>query len=86
MINTAAQPETVSSLLCFELIDNQGRSYTQTVTGVSGAAPPDGEVAANGGSRRGTVEYEVPSEAAGLRLNFKCDLFSSGTATIALGG
>jgi hypothetical protein len=40
---------------------------------------------AAGGARRGTLTYEVPADAAGLRLTFKCDLFSTGSATIALG-
>jgi hypothetical protein len=83
--NTGDQTETVSSMLCFEIMDGQNRTYDQTVTGVSTAATPDGDVA-SGASLRGTVEYEVPADAAGLRLNFSCDLLTPGTATIALGG
>lgn len=82
--NTGASPQTVSSLLCFEVADGQNRSYNLTLTADPGAASPDGEVAA-GASRRGTLTYEVPADAAGLRLGFKCDLFSTGSATIALG-
>ncbi|HEX5365949.1 MAG TPA: DUF4352 domain-containing protein [Acidimicrobiales bacterium] len=82
--NTGAEPQDVSSLLCFEVLDEQDRSYTLTVTGEPGSSPPDGEVAA-GGSRRGTLTYEVPADAAGLRLTFQCDLLSTGSATIALG-
>jgi hypothetical protein len=81
--NTGGEPQTVSSLLCFEVADDQNRSYTLTLTGETASAPPDGEVAA-GGSRRGTLTYEVPADAAGLRLTFKCDLLSTGSATIAL--
>lgn len=83
--NSSDQTETVSSALCFQLVDDQNRTFDQTVTGASTAATPDGDVAA-GGSLRGTVEYEVPSDAAGLRLNFSCDLLTPGTAAIALGG
>lgn len=83
--NSGDQTETVSSALCFQLVDDQNRTFNQTVTGVSSAATPDGDVAA-GGALRGTVEYEVPVDAAGLRLNFSCDLLTPGTAAIALGG
>ena len=83
--NAGQQAETMSSALCFQLVDDQNRTFNQTVTGASGAATPDGDVAA-GASLRGAVEYEVPADARGLRLNFSCDLLTPGTATIALGG
>jgi hypothetical protein len=83
--NAGDQAETMSSALCFQLVDDQNRTFNQTVTGASGAATPDGDVAA-GGSLRGAVEYEVPADARGLRLNFSCDLLTPGTATITLGG
>lgn len=82
--NVGSEPQVVSSLVCFEIVDDQNRSYTLALTGDPGAAPPDGEVAA-GAARRGTLTYEVPVDAAGLRLMFECDLFSTGSATIALG-
>ena len=82
--NTGTEPQTVSSLVCFEIADDQNRSYTMTITGDAGSSPPDGEVAA-GAARRGTLTYELPADAAGLRLTFKCNLFSTGSATIALG-
>jgi hypothetical protein len=82
--NTGTEPQTVSSIACFEIADDQNRSYTMTITADPGSVPPDGEVAA-GSARRGTLTYEVPAEAAGLRLSFKCDLLSTGSATIALG-
>jgi hypothetical protein len=82
--NASDQAEAVSSMLCFQLVDDQNRTFNQTVTGASSAATPDGDVAA-GASLRGSVEYEVPADARGLRLNFSCDLLTPGTATIALG-
>jgi hypothetical protein len=82
--NAGDQAETMSSALCFQLVDDQNRTFNQTVTGASGAATPDGDVAA-GASLRGAVEYEVPADARGLRLNFSCDLLTPGTATITLG-
>jgi uncharacterized protein DUF4352 len=82
--NAGDQAETMSSALCFQLVDDQNRTFNQTVTGVSGAGTPDGDVAA-GASLRGPVEYELPADARGLRLNFSCDLLTPGTATITLG-
>lgn len=82
--NTGTDPQVVSSLMCFEVVDDQNRNYSMALTAEAGSTPPDGEVAA-GEARRGTVTYEVPADAAGLRLTFKCDLFSTGSATIALG-
>jgi hypothetical protein len=82
--NASDQAEIVSSAMCFQLVDDQNRTFNQTVTGASGAATPDGDVAA-GASLRGAVEYEVPADARGLRLNFSCDLLTPGSATIALG-
>lgn len=83
--NNSDAAEGLSSLLCFELQDSENRSYQMTITGEGGASTPDGEVDA-GGSRRGSITYEVPAAAAGLQLRFKCDLFSSGSAVINLGG
>lgn len=83
--NNSDGPETVSSILCFELQDAENKSYNMTIGADQAASPPDGEVDA-GGSRRGTITYEVPAAATGLRLRFKCDLFSSGSAVINLGG
>jgi uncharacterized protein DUF4352 len=81
--NRSDQTATVSSMLCLELKDATNTTYDQTVTGASTAATPDGDVAA-GASLRGTVEYEIPADATGLRLDFSCDLLTPGTATIAL--
>lgn len=83
--NNSDGPETVSSLACFEMQDAENKSYNMTIGADQAASPPDGEVDA-GGSRRGTITYEVPAAATGLTLRFKCDLFSSGSAVINLGG
>lgn len=83
--NNGDGAEVVSSLACFEIMDDQNQSYSQTITGETGVESPDGEVPVDG-SRRGTIEYEVPDDAGGLQLNFNCDLFSRGTATITLDG
>lgn len=80
--NTSSEPTSVSSLMCFELMDGDNRAYDVTITGES-TSSMDGDVAP-GGSRRGTVEFEVPNGADELALNFNCELFSSTTATIEL--
>jgi hypothetical protein len=80
--NNSGKPAMVSSLVCFELQDDKNQSYSITITGAN-AASLDGE-ADPGGARRGTLSYEVPQDATGLKLRFKCDLFSSGSATISL--
>jgi hypothetical protein len=80
--NNSGQPAQVSSLLCFELRDATGQSYNQALV-IDGPASPDGEIDP-GGVLRGTVFYDVPTTASGLQLRFKCDLFSSGSATINL--
>lgn len=81
--NGSAEIQTVSSILCFGLQDSASVEYQMTITG-DAALPPDGEVAA-GASKRGTLVYEVPQAATGLQMTFKCDLLSTGTATISLG-
>lgn len=80
--NQSSKPATVSSIMCFELQDSQNKSYNLTITDES-TAGLDGELAP-GAAKRGTLAYEVPAASTGLRLQFKCDLLSSGSATIAL--
>lgn len=81
--NLSSDPANVSSILCFKVQDSANREYTEDIaTGIK-PEPPDGEVAP-GAAKRGTIVFEVPAEATGLKLNFKCELFSSGTATIQL--
>ena len=80
--NNSSSPATVSSLMCFELRDTTGRTYSQALV-VGGGAAPDGEVDP-GGVLRGDLYYDVPADVTGLQLRFKCDLFSSGSAVINL--
>jgi Domain of unknown function (DUF4352) len=81
--NQSKDPKTVSSLACFQLEDSKHQDYNETVAAGTTPGPPDGEVAA-GSSKRGLIVYEVPSDATGLSLHFKCDLFSTGSAVIGL--
>ncbi len=80
--NNSDKPSTVSSMMCFELQDSANKSYNITFTD-SSTSSVDGELAP-GAAKRGELAYEVPEAATGLRLQFKCDLFSSGSATINL--
>ena len=80
--NESRRPDSVSALACFELEDDTGREYRIAVLGDLDAMP-DGEVDA-GGTKTGVIAWEVPELAEGLRLRFKCELFSRGSAVIAL--
>jgi hypothetical protein len=81
--NLGGAPVAVSSLMQFEVQDATNAAYDITITGEN-LPSIDGEVPA-GGSRRGTMAFEVPEAATGLRLVFAGDLLSSGSAVIALG-
>lgn len=78
-----AEPQSVSSLLCFEIQDSENRTHDQSIFADGNFGTIDGEIAP-GTARRGGIVYEVPDTATGFRLNFKCDLFSSGSATVQL--
>jgi Domain of unknown function (DUF4352) len=81
--NLSSDPASVSSLLCFHVQDSANREYDENIVSGITPGPPDGEVATKA-AKRGNVVFEVPADATGLKLNFKCDLFSSGTATVNL--
>lgn len=83
VFNAGDEPRDVTSLFCFDLQDSANRNFGQQLFSGSTIGAPSGEVAP-GSSRRGTIVYEVPADSAGFRLNFKCELFSSGSATIEL--
>ena len=77
-----AEPDVVSTPLCFEVQDDQNRVHSETfVDNPIGIL--DGDIAPGAG-RRGGMVYELPADAAGLRLNFNCDLLATGSATINL--
>lgn len=80
--NNGDKPEIVSSMMCFDLKDADNKSYNLTITD-STESTPDGEVAP-GASRRGSIAYEIPEAATGLKLEFKCDLMNSGSAVVNL--
>lgn len=82
VVNNGSKPQTVSSMVCFNFNDSTGQGYNMALV-VGAPKPPDGELAP-GESIRGTIVIDVPPTAAGLQMKFKCDLFSSGSATINL--
>ena len=82
--NNGSKNEVFSTLLALELKDSQNKVYDVTITGEDAQKQPDGDVAA-GESRRGTVVYEVPEDAKGLKLVFKPSLFGGSKATVDLG-
>lgn len=82
VVNNSDSPAAVSSLLCFELRDASGRS-ADTAFVAGGRSSPDGEVDP-GGVLSGNLYYDVETDASGLTMRFKCDLLSSGSATINL--
>lgn len=81
--NTGNDAKSVSSLLCFKVQDSANREYTEDIASGAQPGPPDGEVPP-GQAKRGNVVFDIPADATGLKLNFKCDLLDSGTATIQL--
>jgi hypothetical protein len=85
VFNHSDAPAPVSSILCFELQDGTNAAYQLSPAGFGPGtpAPPDGEVAP-GAALRGTLAYELPAAATGLRIHFKCELFSTGSAVINL--
>lgn len=80
--NKSSDPQTVSSLACFDVRDSESKKYTVTLTGDSDSQL-DGEVAP-GESLKGNVDFEVDKNAKGLVLYFKCDFLSDGSAKVAL--
>jgi hypothetical protein len=80
---TGTEPQVISTGLCFGVQDAENRAYMTTFY-PSPAGLLDGDIGP-AGARRGGMIFEVPAAAAGLRLNFKCDLTSTGSATVNLG-
>lgn len=81
--NTSTKPQQFSSLLGIEAQDAENRTYKETVTSGLTPGPPDGEISPQS-STRGFVVFEVPDTTTSLRLRFKGEVFSSGTAVIQL--
>lgn len=72
----------VSAWALFELEDSTLQSY-RVIDPEDGTPSITGEIPA-GGSRRGTIVFEVAGEANGFKLFFAGDVFSSGSVTVEL--
>lgn len=80
--NHGAKAAAISSIANFELRDDGGQSYTETIV-PDASKPPDGEIAP-GDKLAGAVSYDVPV-ARHYRLYFKNAIFASGQVIIDLG-
>lgn len=75
--NTDSAPQDFSSALGFELKDGANRTYDETFLTEDGMpAVPEGGVAA-GEAKRGTVAFDVPKTATGLKLEFRGGLMDT---------
>lgn len=79
--NGSEPGQVVSSLVCFDLQDSTNRSFVITLGPNNDVI--DGDVQP-GGARRGTIVWEIPVDATGLRVSFKCDFLTGGIATFDL--
>jgi hypothetical protein len=73
----------VSGWALFEIVDSTRQSY-RAIDPQDDTRSINGEIPA-GGSRRGTIVFEVARDATGFELFFAGDVFASGSATVALG-
>jgi hypothetical protein len=83
LVNLADEPVEVSGWALFEVQDQTNQPH-RAVDPEDDTRSVDGEIPA-GGSRRGTIVFEVARDATGFELFFAGDVFASGSATVALG-
>jgi len=82
--NISTEEITISSVILFALQDVTHESYAARTPDRNDGFPElDGDIAA-GGSRRGTIIFEVPDIARELRLFFAGDVLASGSAQVLL--
>lgn len=77
------EPQIVSSLLMFDLVDEDGRSMN-TAIGPETKGRLDGEIGV-GRKMTGELAWEVPVDAKGLELIFAPGVFQKGQAIFSLG-
>jgi hypothetical protein len=80
--NTGDEPESVSSLMMFKLIDSDGYNYSVTF-GPETQGQVDGEISA-GRKLRGELVYEIPEDTEGLELEIDPTVFGSGQIIVEL--
>lgn len=76
--NLASEPASLSSLLMFKLVDEEGYNYQVTI-GPDTRGSVDGELSP-GRKMRGELAFEVPEKAQGLELIFEPNVFGFGQA------
>jgi len=82
MTNNGASAVNVSSMLSFELRDDAGESYNETIL-TTAPKPPDGSIAAND-KLAGGLTYDVPKGKT-FKMYYKNDVFSGGQVIVNLG-
>jgi hypothetical protein len=80
--NKTSKTISVSSLISWELRDDSGQSYNETILSAA-PKPPDGEIAP-GDKLAGGLSYDVP-KGKNFKLYFKNDIFSGGQVIVDLG-
>jgi hypothetical protein len=70
--NLKSSSQPLSTLLFFELRDDQGNGYNETL--LLSITPPDSEGIPAGGLSHGKWPYEVPTSAHTFTLSFNADL------------
>ena len=75
--NTSDDTHTIATFIDVELTDSLHRAYTVALAGV-GLQDLGGDIQP-GGTRRGWVVFEVPSDASGLRFRIKGNLTATGS-------
>jgi uncharacterized protein DUF4352 len=82
--NISTDEVNVSALVEFAVVDATNEQYAARTPDRNDGFPElDGDIAA-GGSRRGTIIFEVPRDARGLRLFFAGDPLASGSVQVVL--
>lgn len=81
--NVSDKPESISSLLQFQVKDADGYAYDQSFMYDTGKRLPEGELAPSA-KASGIIPYEVPVDAKGLEFVFDSDIFGTGQVIISL--
>jgi len=80
-VSSSEEILSMSSLVCFELLDSQNRVGQHTIAPPTLGGLIDGQVM-RGTSRRGGIVFEVPEGAEGLVLRFNCEMMIGGEPVV----
>lgn len=86
IVNSGAEPASISSMLQAALKDGTGQKYDTDLTASLAAKKKgiDGSLAP-GERLRGTAAYQVPTDATGLQFVFDASVFGTGKVFVDLG-